>query len=224
MTMRHDAVSDDPEAGRRPVAVRGLAVSRAAASWLIHRGASPNAISFAGMVAGLTAGAAFASTPEVPPAAARALWLLGALLVQLRLVANLLDGMVALGRGVASPAGELWNEVPDRVSDTAVLVGVGLAAGNSALGLAAALAAMATAYVRTAARVAGAPADFGGPMAKQHRMAFVAALALWQSLAPAAWNLGGASVSQWGLAAIAALSLLTAVRRLARAARALRSP
>ena len=79
-------------------------------------------------------------------------------------------------------------------------------------------------YVRTAARVAGAPADFGGPMAKQHRMALVTALALWQGLAPAAWNLGGASVSQWGLAAIAALSLLTAVRRLARAARALRSP
>lgn len=220
MTMRPDA-ADDLEASRRPITARGLAVSRAAASWLVRRGASPNAISFAGMVAGLAAGAAFAVTPGAPSGVTRALWLVGALLVQLRLVANLLDGMVAIGRGVASPVGELWNEVPDRVSDAAVLVGVGLAAGDPALGLAAALAAQTTAYVRTAVRAAGAPADFGGPMAKQHRMAVVTALALWQGLAPAAWV--GAAPSRWGLAAIAVLSLLTAARRLARAARALRS-
>ena len=100
-------------------------------------------------------------------------------------MANLLDGMVAIGRGVASPVGELFNEVPDRVSDTAVLVGLGVAAGSVWLGLAAALAAMATAYVRTTARAAGAPSDFGGPMAKQHRMALVTALALWCAVIPA---------------------------------------
>ena len=133
-------------------------------------------------------------------------------------------GAIALGRGVASPVGELWNEVPDRVSDTAVLVGVGLAANDLALGLTAALAALATAYVRTAARVAGAPADFGGPMAKQHRMALVTALALWQGLAPTAWNPGGGLAPWWALALIAVLSLLTVALRLARAARALRSP
>ena len=222
MTTRPDAVAD-PEASRRPIAARGLAVSHVAASWLVRRGAPPNVISFAGMVAGLAAGAAFAVTPEASPGVARALWLIGALLVQLRLIANLLDGMVAIGRGVASPVGELWNEVPDRVSDTAVLVSVGLAAGDLALGLAAALAALATAYVRTAVRAAGAPADFGGPMAKQHRMAVVTALALWQGLVPDAWGVGGAP-SRWALAAITVLSLLTAARRLARAARSLRSP
>ena len=223
MTLRPDA-ADDLGTGRRPIAARGLTVSRAAASWLVRRGGSPNAISFAGMVAGLAAGAAFAITPAAPSGIARALWLVGALLVQLRLVANLLDGMVAIGRGVASPVGELWNEVPDRVSDTAVLVGVGLAANDLALGLTAALAALTTAYIRTAARVASAPTDFSGPMAKQHRMAFVTVLALWQGLMPDAWDLDGALISWWALVIIAALTLLTAARRLARAARALRSP
>ena len=51
----------------------------------------------------------------------------------LSLLANLLDGMVAMGRGVASPVGELFNEVADRVSDTAILLGLGWAAGNPAL-------------------------------------------------------------------------------------------
>ncbi len=43
-------------------------------------------------------------------------WLAGALLVQLRLLANLYDGMVAVLRQIASPVDELFNEVPDRVS------------------------------------------------------------------------------------------------------------
>ena len=100
------------------------------------------------------------------------------MLVQARLLANLLDGMVAIGRGVASPTGELFNEVPDRVSDTAVLVGLGVAAGSVAWGLAAALAAMATAYVRlpSGGGSDGFRATFGGPMAKQHRMALVTGL------------------------------------------------
>ena len=134
------------EADRRPIAARDLGVTRRMAAALVARGASPNGISVAGMIAGMAAGLAFAAVAWWPGGAA-ALWLAGALLVQARLLANLLDGMVAIGRGVASPVGELFNEVPDRVSDTAVLVGLGVAAGSLALGLGAALAAMLTAYV-----------------------------------------------------------------------------
>ena len=43
------------------------------------------------------------------------LFLVAAVCVQLRLLANLLDGMVAVGSGQASRIGELYNEVPDRV-------------------------------------------------------------------------------------------------------------
>jgi len=204
---------------RRPIAARNLGASAALAGWLIRRHASPNGISAAGMAAGLLAGLALAGTAWWP-GAARPLWLLGALLIQLRLLANLMDGMVAIGRGVASPVGELWNEVPDRVSDTAVLLGLGVAAGSPALGLAASLAAMATAYIRTTGRAAGAPSDFRGPMAKQQRMALVTALALWCALAPLSWQ---AAPPAWALVAITALATLTALRRLQGAARALRS-
>jgi phosphatidylglycerophosphate synthase len=204
------------EEDRRPIAARSLGVTQRVAAALVARGASPNGISVAGMAAGLLAGLAFAAIAWLPGGAA-AFWLLGAALVQARLAANLLDGMVAIGRGVASPVGELYNEVPDRVSDTAVLVGLGVAAGSVALGLAAALAAMLTAYVRTAARAGGAPSDFRGPMAKQHRMALVTALALLCGIAP--FTPDQEAGAAWGVLLVVALgSVATAWRRLLRAA------
>lgn len=211
------------ESHRRPIAARNLAVTHAVAGWLIRRAVSPDAISAAGMLAGLAAGLAFAATARVEAGTA-ALWLAGAALVLLRLLANMLDGMVAVGRGVAAPLGELWNEVPDRLSDTAVLVGLGVAGGSLALGLAAALAAMATAYVRAVGRAVGGPSDFRGPMAKQQRMAAAIAVALWCALAPAAWQpvWGGLGLPALALTVIAVLSLATAARRLAGLARALR--
>ena len=188
-----------------------------AAAWLVRRRASANGISLAGMGAALLAGVCLAAV-SAAPGAAWALWLAAAILVQLRLLANLLDGMVAIGRGIASPVGELFNEVPDRVSDTAVLAGLGWAAGQPALGLAAALAAMATAYVRAVGRAAGAPSDFRGPMAKQHRMALVTATAVWCALAPAAWSVTVPGIVLWVIVAGAGL---TAVRRLTGIAKAL---
>lgn len=209
------------EPDRRPIAARRLGPVVRLVGWLARRGASANAISLAGMACGLLAGAAFALI-DAQPGWARPLWLLGAVLIQLRLLANLLDGMVAIARGVASPVGELFNEVPDRVSDTAVLVGAGLAAGTGwALGLAAALAAMSTAYVRALGRGMGWPSDFSGPMAKQQRMFCLTVLAVWCAVAPAGWGLAS-MLPAVVLAAVAALSALTAVRRLRRLAGALR--
>jgi phosphatidylglycerophosphate synthase len=166
------------------------------------------------MVASLGAGLAFAAAGLHP-----LLWLVGGLLVQARLLANLLDGMVAIGRGVATPLGELFNEAPDRVSDTAVLAGLGVAAGQPALGLAAALAAMATAYVRALGKAAGRGSDFCGPGAKQHRMAIVTFAALWSLVAPGNLAAPAPGIALW---LILALATLTAVRRLRRLARALR--
>lgn len=204
---------------RRPIAARNLQPVVAVAGWLVARRASPDAISLVGMAAAVLAGLAFALTREAP-GAGRALWIAGAVLVQVRLMANLLDGMVAIGRGVASPLGELFNEVPDRVSDTAVLVGVGWAAGSVALGLAAALAAMATAYIRAVGKGVGLPSDFSGPMAKQQRMALVTALAVACAVLPAAWTAGWPAGALW---ITTGLALATAVRRLAGQVRALRA-
>jgi phosphatidylglycerophosphate synthase len=201
---------------RRPIAARSHGWSQAAAGFLIRAGASPNAISVAGMLAAILAGACFASTS---PAGTIAWWLVGALLVQARLVANMLDGMVAIGRGVASPVGELYNDLPDRVSDTAILLGVGWAAGDLALGLGAALAAMATAYVRVLGRSVGVPSDFRGPMAKQHRMATITVLAIIECVTPAGWTVTIAVCALWF---ILVLSCATAIRRLLRTAAILR--
>lgn len=204
---------------RRPIAARNLGVTQRAAAWLVARGASADGISLAGMLAGLLAGLCLAGTVWWP-GGAWLLWLLGALFVQLRLLANLLDGMVAIGRGIASPSGELFNEVPDRVSDSAVLLGLGIAAGSPALGLAAALAAMATAYVRAVGKAAGAPSDFRGPMAKQHRMALVTGLCIACAVLPVAWTLHLPKAALW---VILLLSLATTWRRLAGAWTFLRS-
>jgi phosphatidylglycerophosphate synthase len=209
-----------PTGDRRPIAARGHVWSQAAAGFLIRRRASPNAISIAGMIAAMLAGVCFARAPFSTGPIAIALWLFGALLVQTRLLANMFDGMVALGRGVASPVGELYNDVPDRVSDTAVFLGLGWAAGDLALGLAAALAAMATAYIRALGRGLGAPGDFGGPMAKQHRMSVVTVVAVVECVTPAGWNATLADAALW---LITLGALLTAALRLSRTAAWLRA-
>jgi phosphatidylglycerophosphate synthase len=208
---------------RRPIAARNLRASVAIANWLAARGVSPNAISVAGLLGGALAGVAFAYAPASPDWA-RALWLAGALCVQLRLAANMFDGMVALARGVASPVGELYNEIPDRLSDSAVLIGLGVAAGDWALGALAALISMATAYVRAVGKAAGAPSDFGGPMAKQQRMFLVTIAALWLAIAPAAMQqmLPPAELLRAVLLLIIVGTGLTAGRRLRHIATALR--
>jgi phosphatidylglycerophosphate synthase len=198
---------------RRPIAARETVPARAATAWLAARGVSADLISALGMGAGLLAGLMLA----IAPAQGAWAWLLAAALVQLRLLANMLDGMVAVAAQQASPRGELWNEIPDRVSDTAVLAGLGWAAGDLALGLGAALSAMATAYIRAVGKGAGAGSDFSGPMAKQQRMAVVAVTAIGCALLPG-WVTVLGHIALW---LILAGAVLTCALRLARIGRRL---
>lgn len=68
---------------RRPIAARELGITQKLAGWLVARGASADAISLAGMVAGLLAGLALALVSEWHDGR-WLLWLLAALLIQLR--------------------------------------------------------------------------------------------------------------------------------------------
>jgi phosphatidylglycerophosphate synthase len=216
---------DESDDRRRPIAARDWGFSRRASAFLVARGASANAISVWGMLAGLLAGALLCATSLVERGA-WALWFGAALCIQLRLLANMLDGMVALARGATSKVGELYNEIPDRVSDTAVLVGLGYAAGGApVLGWIAALLAMTTAYVRATGAAAGGRPDFGGPMAKPQRMALATATAiacalttLYGSGIVGAWELG---LPTWCLIVVALGSAWTALARLTRIAREL---
>ncbi len=156
---------------RRPIAARNLGIFQRLAPKLAHAGVSANSISVASAVMGIAAGASLVLTRFTPQPQVRALWLAGAALIQLRLIANLLDGMVAISSGKASAVGELFNELPDRISDAATLAGLGYAAGSlPVLGWVAAILALITAYVRTLGKSVGAGSDFSGPMAKQQRM------------------------------------------------------
>lgn len=110
--------------------------------------------------------------------------------IQMRLICNLIDGMVAVEGGKHSVVGGIYNEFPDRISDTCILIGAGIAGLTNLsifLGLTASLLAVLTAYTRLLGGTVGANQYFIGPMAKQHRMALltvVAVICLFQPLVP----------------------------------------
>ena len=147
------------------------------ARWLARAGFRPNQISvFSVVFAGLAAGC-LALTATCPTNWKIFLFVAAAAGIQLRLLCNLLDGLVAVEGGLKTKSGEIYNELPDRLSDALVLVGAGHAfpaqEWTSHLGWAAAILAVVTAYVRTLGAAAGASQHFIGPMAKQQRMAII---------------------------------------------------
>lgn len=151
---------------RRPLASRQAGWASALQRALLRTSVTANAISAAGIVFAALGGWALAEAWRSPW-----LFLVAACLIQLRLVCNLMDGLVAVEGGRGSPTGALWNEAPDRLEDSLLLVGFGYAAGLGWLGFTAALLAVFTAYVRMLGASHGFPQDFGGPMAKPQRMA-----------------------------------------------------
>jgi phosphatidylglycerophosphate synthase len=119
--------------------------------------------------------------------------------------------------------GELYNEVPDRVADTMILIGAGFAAGGApVLGYAAAWLAVFVAYIRALGSSLDAKALFVGPMAKPQRMATITAACIYNAGAPADWPGGFASGASGAMSVVLALILVggaaTAVRRLRRIA------
>jgi len=209
---------------RRPIATRNRRWAQSATTWLASRNVSPNAISTAGMCACIAVGIALGLTSV---AYHRVFWLIAALGAQLRLTANMLDGMVALVSGRASKVGELYNEIPDRVSDAAVFIGAGYAwGGNVALGYIATIVAIFTAYIRAAGKIAGAPNEFCGPMAKQHRMLVVTIACVYSAVVPRSWQIlyiDHVELGVMGLALFVIIvgCLITVSRRLGRIAHAL---
>lgn len=213
---------------RRPIRSRELRISHRMAAYLAACGVTPNSISVMGMLFGVAAGAVLPLTRLNHWTTAA--FIAAAALMQLRLLANMLDGMVAVRTQQASPVGELFNEIPDRISDTAIFIGAGYAAGSCPeLGYLAACAAMFTAYIRAEGKVAGAHQEFCGPMAKPQRMFLLTAICVICALFPRrATVLIQTNSLSTGLMAVALLVVtvgggLTALRRLLRVAKALRT-
>ena len=168
---------------RRPIAARDSRWAATIAAALARVPIKPNTISIFSAVFAAAAGACFAAT-ACPRAATSALaiaalFIIGAACVQLRLLCNLFDGMVAVEGGFKTKSGEIFNELPDRFADAFILIGLGCAATPHAEpGYIAAVLAVITAYVRALGASAVAGQNFMGPMAKQHRMAVVTIAAI----------------------------------------------
>lgn len=210
-----------PDMNRRPLASRGTAWAQQLTRWLAATSITPNQISQAGIVMAALSGAAFWLSGETGDAWSRSLLLLAAaVFCQLRLLCNLLDGMVAVEAGRSAPDGVFWNEVPDRAADILILAGVGYGIGTPELGWAAAAFAVLTAYIREVGRAEGAGVDFRGPMAKPHRMAVVTAAALLSLLEPL-WD-GRGGILEIALWIVALGALITALRRARRLVQRLR--
>lgn len=159
---------------RRILATRNAGWARALARELGQAGIRPNAVSIAGVVFALGACGAFSLVADANPGVRTVLLVLAATAIQLRLLCNLLDGMLAVEEGFKSKTGDIYNDLPDRVADVLILVGAGAAMRHlpygSTLGWLAALMAIFTAYVRLLGGSLGVTQHFIGPMAKQHRM------------------------------------------------------
>jgi phosphatidylglycerophosphate synthase len=165
-----------PEVLRRPISARDTKSAAAVARALASSGLRPNHISLLSVVFGVAAGASFYWLRNVNSVGVKILLLIwAAACMQLRLLCNLFDGMVAIEGGFKTKSGEVYNELPDRFSDIFIFLGAGYALpgvrGMPELGWAAALLSVMTAYVRAFGGSAGARQYFCGPMAKQQRMA-----------------------------------------------------
>jgi len=154
---------------RRPIKTRSAGWAKRITDILVKRDISPNQISVASIAFALAGVVALTIDSGVIGSICCAIG------IQLRLLCNLFDGMVAIEGGKKSDIGSLYNEFPDRIADSLLIVGLGYAIGQSDLGWFAALAAALTAYVRVFGGSIGLKQTFIGPMAKQHRMAVMTA-------------------------------------------------
>jgi phosphatidylglycerophosphate synthase len=202
---------------RRPLKSRDTGWARTLARACARAGLSPDAVSALSMVFAAIGCGLLVWSGSAAGWTRAALLIGAAVCVQLRLLSNLLDGMVAVEHGKGGPAGPIWNELPDRIADVLFLVGAGYGAALAgvwwaeAAGWTAAVLAVLTAYVRELGRGLGQPADFRGPMAKPHRMAALTALCALSAFEHL-WSWRGETLA-YGLSLIALGAALTALRR-----------
>lgn len=160
---------------RREVASRNTSWAQNVAQYLAQHNISPNTISIMSIV--------FSALSVVPLFMgymfAPIIVIIG---IVLRLLCNLFDGMVAVEHQRSSVIGPLFNEIPDRISDTIFFVAIGYYIAMPELGWACACIAVLTAYIRTLGASVTGQHYFNGPMAKQHRMAvLIAAFSIAQA-------------------------------------------
>jgi phosphatidylglycerophosphate synthase len=184
-------MSEYAPTSRRPIAAGFRRTADAATRFCVRHGIHPDTISYLSIVAAAAAATCFWRSGEM-----RWLLIVAPLFCYLRLWFNMLDGMVAVAAGRASPRGEILNDLPDRISDVIIFAGVahsGLM--NPIVGYWAAIFAVLTAYAGLFGQALGVQREFGGIMSKPWRMV---ALHIGAWVTFFAYRAGGASIqSAW---------------------------
>jgi CDP-diacylglycerol---glycerol-3-phosphate 3-phosphatidyltransferase len=143
-----------------------------------RRHLSPDVFTYGALALSLTAGLALALAGTntgwlwvVPPC------------VLLRLIFNLLDGLVARERGIADSMGEVKNEFGDRLADAAIFLGL-IWGGYADLRLASAVLALVLcgSYLGILNKALGGPRLYAGVFAKGDRMISLALFTIYPAL------------------------------------------
>jgi len=200
---------------RRPIARIFRLTAQGATRFCVRLGIHPDAISYFSVVAAAAAALAFWRSSNRP-----ALLIVAPLFCYLRLWCNMLDGMVALASRRANARGEIFNDLPDRISDIVIFVGVAHSGWlNPFLGYWAAIAALLTAYIGTLGQAVGVQREFSGWMSKPWRMVLLS-LGSWLTFGDLSFRHHTALACACTLIIIGCLQ--TSAQRLARILRALR--
>jgi phosphatidylglycerophosphate synthase len=141
---------------RRRIAQMFRRTADGAANLCVRLGIPPDAISYLSIVAALAAAVCFWKSGTNA-------WLLviAPLFCYLRLWFNMLDGMVAIAAGKAGARGEIVNDLPDRISDVIIFVGVAHSElMNPFIGYWAAIFSLLTAYVGLFGQAIGTRREF----------------------------------------------------------------
>src|SRR5437764_6447818 len=150
----------------RPIAQMFRRTAEGAANLCVRLGIPADAISYLSILAALAAALCFWKS-------GRNMWLLiiAPLICYLRLWFNMLDGMVAVAAGKGSARGEIVNDLPDRISDVIIFVGVAHSnLMNPLIGYWTVIFSLFTAYVGLFGQAIGGRREFSGIMSKPWRM------------------------------------------------------
>ena len=208
---------------RRPIAEAFRRTAHSTVRLCVRLDIHPDLVSYTSIVAAAGAAVCYWCARTVP-----ALLLVGVVLCYVRLWLNMLDGMVALASGKASRSGEIVNELPDRISDVLIFVGVAHSGLCHPLGgYWVAIFALLTAYVGMLGQAVGVQREFSGVMAKPWRMVMLH-VGAWVTLGLLWWGngrirYGGLTVLDWTHLVIIAGCVQTIWLRLVRIMRSLQA-
>jgi len=215
-------MGDYQPTNRRPIAEIFRRTAHGAVRLCVRWGVHPDVVSYLSVVAAAAAALCFWKAMAAP-----VLLVVGPAFCYLRLWLNMLDGMVALASELASWRGEILNDLPDRISDVLIFVGVAHSGLNSPWsGYWTAIFALLTAYVGMLGQAVGVKREFGGIMSKPWRMVALH-VGAWVTLGLLWWGegrirYGSLTVLDWICLVIVLGCVETIVVRLTRIMRALR--